>query len=313
MCDHHFLPTKNKKISYCKLCGNISYNKISLLSIPSKRIQILNLNPLSLKFRPYNFKVDFSNFYQVQYLKSRINAINFLKIQTNFFSFSKVIFYKALTYLDYIYLNNNISIDSIDKKSLICIHLALLFNECCTKNNLFDLKNFKSNLLNMNFFKQFEMLCLKLLNYDLGKYSILDYINLFFSLGIIYPNNVILKNIDIHKIYFNCLNLLDIIIKDNQILNFSTYILGLSIIKLVLENFNCFNSNIFKKVYGINFKKEKYISCVKILNLILSKNTWKNINYPKVFFLNNEKKKYITKINSRDSTFENSENNDILN
>ena len=80
--------------------------------------------------------------------------------------------------------------------------------------------------------------------------------------------------------------------------------MGLSIIKLVLENFNCFNSNIFKKVYGINFKKEKYISCVKILNLILSKNTWKNINYPKVFFMNNEKKKYIAKINSRDSTFE---------
>ena len=197
----------------------------------------------------------------------------------------------------------------IEKNSLICLYLTLKFNERCINNNLFDFKNFKSNILKIEFFKQSEILCLKCLDYDLGKYSTFDYINLFFSLGVIYSNKI-KGNIDINKLYYTCLNYLDYVIEDNNSLNFTSYILALSIIKFVLEKNNYFNSEIFYKIYGINFKKEKYILCQNFLNTIILNNI-QNSNCSKGIFYTHEIKKYIIPRYSRDSTNENSDNNDI--
>ena len=253
---HNFIKTKKEKISYCSICNILSYDNNPLLSIPSMTTKNFSLNPFELKFKPFIYKINYQNPNQIQYLKYRRNAINFLKIQSNFFSFPKIIFYKALNNLDFIYLYNNIPVDMIEKNSLICLYLTLKFNERCINNNLFDFKNFKSNILKIEFFKQSEILCLKCLDYDLGKYSTFDYINLFFSLGVIYSNKI-KGNIDINKLYYTCLNYLDYVIEDNNSLNFTSYILALSIIKFVLEKNNYFNSEIFYKIYGINFKKEK--------------------------------------------------------
>ena len=306
---HNNIKTKKEKISYCSICSILSYDNIPLLSIPSMTTKNLSLNPFELKFRPFMFNIKEQNSNKIQYLKNRKNIINFLKIQSNFFSFPKIIFYKALSNLDFIYLNNNLPVEMIEKNSLICLYLTLKFNERCINNNLLDFTNFKSNIINIEFFKQSEILCLKCLDYDLGKYSTFDYINLFFSLGIIYSNQI-KRNIDINKLYYTCLNYLDFIIEDNNSLNFSSYILALSIIKFVIENNNFFNSEIFYKIYGVDFKKEKYILCEKFLNLILYNNI-QNSNCSKGIFYTPEIKKYITPRYSRDSTNENSDNNDI--
>ena len=306
---HNFIKTKKEKISYCSICNILSYDNNPLLSIPSMTTKNFSLNPFELKFKPFIYKINYQNPNQIQYLKYRRNAINFLKIQSNFFSFPKIIFYKALNNLDFIYLYNNIPVDMIEKNSLICLYLTLKFNERCINNNLFDFTNFKSNILKIEFFKQSEILCLKCLDYDLGKYSTFDYINLFFSLGIIYSKQI-KRNIDITKLYYTCLNYLDFIIEDNNSLNFSSYILALSIIKFVLEKNNYFNSEIFHKIYGINFNKEKYILCEKFLNLILYNNIQKS-NCSKGIFYTPEIKLYITPRYSIDSTNENSDDNDL--
>ena len=306
---HNFIKTKKEKISYCSICNILSYDNNPLLSIPSMTTKNFSLNPFELKFKPFIYKINYQNPNQIQYLKYRRNAINFLKIQSNFFSFPKIIFYKALNNLDFIYLYNNIPVDMIEKNSLICLYLTLKFNERCINNNLFDFKNFKSNILKIEFFKQSEILCLKCLDYDLGKYSTFDYINLFFSLGVICSNKI-KGNIDINKLYYTCLNYLDYVIEDNNSLNFTSYILALSIIKFVLEKNNYFNSEIFYKIYGINFKKEKYILCQNFLNIIILNNI-QNSNCSKGIFYTHEIKKYITPRYSRDSTNENSDNNDI--
>ena len=138
---HNFIKTKKEKISYCSICNILSYDNNPLLSIPSMTTKNFSLNPFELKFKPFIYKINYQNPNQIQYLKYRRNAINFLKIQSNFFSFPKIIFYKALNNLDFIYLYNNIPVDMIEKNSLICLYLTLKFNERCINNNLFDFKN----------------------------------------------------------------------------------------------------------------------------------------------------------------------------
>lgn len=84
----------------------------------------------------------------------------------------------------------------------------------------------------------------------------MDYINLFFSLGVILPDYRS-KYLNVYKIYFKCIYFLNIIIKDNNSLKFSSYIMALTMIKKTLEVFKCFNEEIFHKIYGIKFYKEK--------------------------------------------------------
>ena len=79
---------------------------------------------------------------------------------------------------------------------------------------------------------------------------------------------------------------------------------------MTLENFNCFDSEIFKKIYGINFTKEKYIQCQNSLKYILA-NYYHNpiktqqISNQKLFInMNNSEQSR----NSRGSTLDNSFN-----
>ena len=180
MCKHRFLQSKKENISYCKDCGTICFNKITLLSIPSNLIRIFSIDPFFLKFKPNKYNIDVNNNYIIAYLNKRKYAINFLKIVCNIFSLSNEIFHKSLSYLDYIYLNNNIVINLIEKILLVCIYFAVEFNDCYSLNNTQnDLERFDSFIKSKDL-KEIKILSLKCLNYDLGKYSILDYMDLFF-------------------------------------------------------------------------------------------------------------------------------------
>ena len=312
MCNHNFMKTKKTNVYYCSLCYCLSINKIPLLNISSNLMKTFSMDPLLLKFIPNKYEINLDNYYTIEYLKIRKYAINFLKILSDFFSIPKEIFYKALNYVDNIYLKNNIPISHLEKICIVCLSFSLQFNECyLISNELIDVERFENYVKNKNL-NEIKILCLKYLDYDLGKFSIMDYINLFFSIGIIYPDNK--KIIDIYEIYFKCLKCLDIIIEDNNILKFSSYIMALTLIKKFLEIYNIFNDNIFQNIYGIKFYKEKYVFCEQNLNIILSNYNLCNYN---IINLNNVKKGIhsynLTPKNTNKSTIENSSNNDSLN
>ena len=268
MCNHIFNKSSKTDVSYCTNCGILSYKGRPSLSIVSLVKNTFQFDPLLLKFKSSQFSIDYSNTYSMIYLSNRINGINFIKNQTKYFSFPKNIIYKAINYLDLIYLNNNVPIIFLQKICLICLLFSIEFNTCCTKNSNINLSEFKMYIKkyihNLN---EMELFCLRCLDYNLEMNTAFDYIDLFFSLGFIFlPKK---ENFDISFLYINCINFLEIIIEDNNNFHFSNYIIALSIIKIITNYYNLFDNEIFKKIYGINFNKEKFINCEELLNLIL--------------------------------------------
>ena len=278
MCDHDFKKTQKKEISYCTKCGNLSYKNIPSLSIQFNSKYLFEFDPFLLKFKYSKKIIDFSNNSINKYLNFRNIGINQIKILSNLFSFSKISYYKAIHYLDQIYINNpSISIDLIEKISSVCLLLSVQFNECCSQNSNIDIKTFiqflLSKITNLN---EIEILCLKNLDYNLEIYSSYDYLNLFFSHGLIFPNEnkIIEQNEDsnIINLYLKCVNILDIIIEDYNCLGYTQYIIAVSIIGMVLTQSKLFSIETFKYVYGINLLKEKYRKCQNVLKSIYINN-----------------------------------------
>ncbi len=246
MCNHDFKKTQKKEISYCTKCGNLSYKNIPSLSIQFNSKYLFEIDPFLLKFKHSKKIIDFSNNSINKYLNFRNIGINQIKILSNLFSFSKISYYKAIHYLDQIYINNpSISIDLIEKISSVCLLLSVQFNECCSQNSNLDIKTFIQFLLskikNLN---EIEILCLKNLDYNLEIYSSYDYLNLFFSHGLIFPNEkkTIEQNEDsnIINLYLKCVNILDIIIEDYNCLGYTQYIIAVSIIGMLLHQSKLF-------------------------------------------------------------------------
>ena len=278
MCDHDFKKTHKKEISYCTKCGNLSYKNIPSLSIQFNSKYLFEIDPFLLKYKYSKKIIDFSNNSINKYLNFRNIGINQIKILSNLFSFSKISYYKAIHYLDQIYINNpSISIDLIEKISSVCLLLSVQFNECCSQHSNIDIKTFIQFLLskikNLN---EIEILCLKNLDYNLEIYSSYDYLNLFFSHGLIFPNEnkIIEQNEDsnIINLYLKCVNILDIIIEDYNCLGYTQYIIAVSIIGMVLTQSKLFSIETFKYVYGINLLKEKYRKCQNVLKSIYINN-----------------------------------------
>jgi hypothetical protein len=232
----------------------------------------MNLDPLLLKFKHTKSRIDYTKEFNYLYITFRHVGINQIKKISNIFNLSKNSIYKAINYLDEIYLNYPISPQLIEKISSICLLLSIQFNECCTKKTDEDLKGFSKYLNTIKDIRDIELLCLKCLNYELSYFSSFDYINLFFSLGFIFPNKNKINQIDINitNLYLQCIKILNIIIEDIRYLELDPYILALSIIKLICSQSIYFNENIIQYIYGINLSKEKYIKCIINIKIILS-------------------------------------------
>lgn len=132
---------------------------------------------------------------------------------------------------------------------------------------------------NVNNFRYWEIMCLKYLNYDLGKYTAYDYLILFFQLGLFFCE----ENVDLVEKLKYCVKILDYIVLNKSSCDFSQYTFAMSIIKIVLENDNFFDKNIFKYIYGVDLSKKKYINCSNliknILNLAVKIDSIKSLNY----------------------------------
>ena len=293
---HKFLPSIKKDISYCSHCGCLSYK-----NIPSKNNNPSNLNnciiksdPLAIKYKPISLNIDFSIISHINYIKFRQKGLSKIYFLSQNFNIEKMIIHKEIGLMDQIYLNHNdIPIENIDIIASTCLLISFEYNNCCgyTKGNEINrkindfnnsLNNYNVNnlLYNINNIKAmhqylikeiknityWQIFCLKKLDYNLSKYSAFDYLNLFFELGIIFTK----ENIDFISIYNYCFNLLDILINTYNICKYNQYVLAMSIIYINFNNNNYFNNNIFKYIYGVDFSKPKYKTCINEINNILN-------------------------------------------
>ena len=285
MNSHVFIQSLKTDIQYCKYCGCLSYKNNIRSSSLCPKTKSLQIDPLKLKYQPISLKPNYDLPSHRNYLAHRIIGISKIISTVHNFGFSKLITYKAIGLMDQIFLSNNeINIRNIEIIAYVCILISVQFNECCTKKKNQNetpedkKKNFKglfhfikNEVKNLNYW---EMLCLKYLDYDLGKYTAYDYLLLFFELGIVFTND----NIDLSSDENKCIFILDTIINDSRICYYSHYILALSVINLVFENNSYFNKKDLKSVYGIDLNKEKYNMCKNKINIILNDFFYKNNN-----------------------------------
>ena len=321
---HKFIQSSIKQnLSYCSKCSCLCY-KNSPAIIPSflNENYIFRMDPFLFNIKHVQKNIELNNILNLtNYLKIRYKGIQQIKKIIMAFSMNKYIYYKAVNYLDSIYLNNNnnnaiktnisilnnLSINnnnnninnnlnyyglfnySIEVISSVCVLIAFEFNECCTKNDgKINIKGFSSFYKNFSNLIEVQTLILKKLNYNLGEFNCFDYINLFFSYGIIFNNNNNNKNntININKNYQECLFLLENFIEDCNYLKYSDYEIAVSIIKYVFRNYEYFNEKIFDEIYNINNKNDIYNKCQFEINLLLSK-------FISMIYFNNNKNNFI--------------------
>ena len=315
MHSHIFLPSNKKDVFYCKICNKLSYKDILCQNLPiCHNYNRFNLDPLTLKFKPISYNYDDKVQNKIKYLEFKYKGISKIEFLTKNFGLKSMIFYKSICFMNKIFLENDISLDNIDNIASLCVLLVTEFNEGCIpsifeeclsqeesnilyhqilKNNSKKINNGnkirqKLNLYglfsyirkNVNNFKYWQLLCLKYLNYDLERYSIYDYLILFFKLGIFFCK----KEINIIEKFKYCLKILDLIIIDKNSCCFNEYTFAMSIIKLAMENDVFFDKKIFKYIYGVDLSKKKYINCCNFIKNIL--NVSINNESSKLFFNN---------------------------
>lgn len=335
---HIFMPSKKKDLCFCKICYKFSYKGKICQTLPMKDENRFCLDPLSLKYKPIigicNYKLPDN----IKYLEYKNKGISKIKYLIKNFGLKSMIYFKSISFMNQIFLENNISIDYIDNIASICVLLVTKYNECCipskseevltenekeiyyhllnnneeekiSKSNFSKLISFIKN--NVNNYKYWETLCLKYLNYDLGRYSTYDYIILFFKLGIFFCE----KEINIIDKLKQCIDVLDLIIYDKKYCDFSQYTFALSIIKFLFENDNLFDKNIIKYIYGVDFSKTKYIKCSNLIKNIISQTiknentkTYFNLLYNALYF-NPFNIKYFSKVKGNSVNNEDEKNN----
>ncbi len=300
---HIFIPSTKKDVSYCKNCKKLSYKGNESQEIPIKMYDRFDIDPFKLKYKPVSVTANYNIENHRKYLESKKIGINKIKYLTNNFGLKSNVYYKAINCMNQIFLEKEITIENIENIASLCVLLVAEFNDCClpsvaeefiTKNendilyhshskneyernkkdNNNELIKNKKNLLklfhyikkNVNNYKYWEIICLKNLNYDLGKYSAYDYLILFFQLGIFFCKEKI-NTIDLLKY---CINILDFITNNKKSCEYSQYTLAMSIIKIALDNNVFFDKDVFKYIYGVDLSKKKYLNCSNMVKAIIN-------------------------------------------
>lgn len=292
---HNFFPSIKKGVSYCSSCGCLSYKNIISKSITSNNNHnLMKIDPLILRYKPISLKLDYSLMSHKRYIENRQRGLSKIYNLSNTFHIEKKITFKAIGLMDQIFLNNNeLPIENIEIMASICLLLSYEFNNCCNISNkvssnqtlssdncsinnfhinksFYDISNIKGLYQyikkEINNIMYWEVFCLKYLDYNLGRFTAFDYINLFFELGIIFTK----EHVDIINKYQNCLNILDIIINQYNICRYNQYVIALSIIFIIFNNDKNFDQKAFKYIYGVNFSKKKYKSCVNEIYIMIN-------------------------------------------
>ena len=310
---HEFKESIKSDVKYCITCGCLSYKNIPGKRISSDNFNIMRIDPLILKYSPVSLKFNPSSMYHINYIAHRkFGVLKIFEISKRF-ELSKVITFKAIGLMDKIYINNGnkMPIEYLEKISLACVLLSFQFNNYyaietkCQKNINNALINrrcrYRSRINDCYQYikeeikdvKYWQIICLKSLNYNLSDYTALDYIYLFFHLGISFSLE---NDYEFYNKYSSCLNILDIIVNNNNICKYNQYVVALSIININFNSEKYFSKSIFKYIYGVDFSKRKYKLCsneiLKMINEFYSLNN-NNFLVNRKIINSGEKSNYI--------------------
>ena len=259
------------------------------------------------------------------YYKYRKEILLIVKKLCNKYKNSKHCFYLTMTLIEKFFKMWNI--DFINKYDLDLVTNAifiLVYKFIDSDNDFYiSYESFKTffykeiKLIRPDDLKKAEIQCLQILEYNLNIPTILNFLELVLSSGIILDKEIKDFNI-VSKVYQECLNLLNFCFEKNDImLEHSMSEIIFSIIYLVRKQNNLMYKieKIFKKIYKIELKK--YLNCLKVISSIYYKND--NI-YNNLFVLNNKKKeitliteKQLKPINKRKDNYNSCERKTIEN
>ena len=184
------------------------------------------------------------------------------------FKYKSSIIFKTIIYMDFILFNNTYNNPKqIEIISLCCFILACKYIELDKNipkiNKFIEIYNTIINKQNYNFkdIIEYEVICLKLLNYNLCYYTLYDFVNYYFSNGILLmnKNNNIIEEEKIllkytEEIYNKCRLFIDyLIIYEGELLkNFYSYLIAKLSIKIIIESYlnEKLSDVFFYEIYG---------------------------------------------------------------
>ena len=250
-------PTNKENVFRCKTCGCYTFITTQAI-IPSQLIsyEIFNFQTPQISS---SLTIDYLKPNHIKYLSKRRNGIRTIRYLVNALHYSNTVLYKAILYMDTIFLNSEMSLSLIDNVSTICVLLSLQFNECCSTISLEDLFTLVRLIPHYN---ELEIECLKSLQYDLGGYTTFDFINWAFAQGVIFDTEY---PYDINALYKQCIVCMNNFIEDDRALDFNPFVLAMTIIKYICEKNQAFHSEIVEHIYNINYRSNNYAQCYCIL------------------------------------------------
>ena len=218
-----------------------------------------------------------------KYLSKRKEIIKIIRATSAKLNFNSQTFFYSIYYLDIIFSKENTiqKLSDFVLISLNCLVIAAKFNE--NEPTVPETKKFVSVLSNLTRFRyryslndmaQAEIFCLKMLNYKLNYYSLYHFLVFFFAHGIFFNNfqNDSLNYMKIlEKIYITSREILDYVIEEEFFFIGDDCVLTAVIIlrksmEFFVKNFHVFD--VFKEIYYIDEKKERYIKINKVITSI---------------------------------------------
>ena len=308
MHSHIFAPSIKKDIYYCKICSKLSYKDNYCQDLPIISYYKYNMDPLTFKFKPVSVVANYECQNHIKYLESKKIGISKIKNLVHNFGLKSMILYKAINFMNQIFLENVISIEHIESIASLCVLLITEFNECCmpsfsehfitkNENDIFYHSHIKNvtfcndtNKRNNELIKEktiqhktnisglFHYIKKNVNNYKYWEVFCLKKIN--YDLGKYSSYDYLIlffelgiffckEKVNILDLLKYCINILDFITNDKRSCDYSQYILAMSIINVALENNSFFDKSVFKYIYGVDLSKKKYINCSKMIKNIL--------------------------------------------
>ena len=90
------------------------------------------MDPLTLKFKPNSIVANYQCQNHIKYLELKKIGISKIKNLVHNFGLKSSVLYKAINFMNQIFLENQISTESIESIASICVLLVTEFNECCS-------------------------------------------------------------------------------------------------------------------------------------------------------------------------------------
>ena len=288
VCEHNMIIKINKNLNFCQECGRITFTQKKRNHILTKFIikpksyykpidfsPLDLLNNISIKNNTKGILLNFTNFY----LEFRNKQINLIYLFHKHFQSSLTTLYLSIQNLDRIFSSYKFKNIKNEKKITlltICTYIITYkFIEIDSQKYHLNYSYFIENYnISKNEFLEFELKCVKRLDYNINLIDIYGIIQIIMYIGFIF-NNEDLQDISINKIYKNIINLLDDIILNEKILKkFTNKQIAFSIIYITRKKFGL-NEKIFREEFSdmiFEYEYELYEKCIIFIEEYLDKN-----------------------------------------